>query len=169
MSDTKVNTDNPAQAVSPLAEMIKSDDGETQRAGKRQFWQMVRHVGRPGNSAQQQALVTALLGLISSDQPAAVKREAMWAVSELGADESVAPVGALLANHELREDACRVLERLPGQRSLDTLKVALRAASEDFKLSVAQALRARGVAVDGLPCRKLEPSRSTEIKPVGRA
>jgi hypothetical protein len=169
MSDNKVNTNNPPEAVKSLAEMIKSEDGETQRAGKRQLWQMVRHVGRPGNSAQQQALVTALLGLITSDQPAAVKREAIWAASELGGDECVSPVAVLLANNELREDACRVLERLPGQTSLDTLRAAMRAASEEFRPSIAQALRARGVAVDSPPCRKLEPSRRTEVKPVGRA
>lgn len=168
-ADKKVNTDNPAEAVAAFAEMIKSDDAETQRAGKRQLWEMVRHVGRPGNSGQQQALVTALLGLISANQPAAVKREAVWAVSELGGDESVSPVAVLLADKELREDACRVLERLPGSRATDTLKAALAASSPDFKPSIAQALRARGVEVKGVPCLKLKPCRQTEVTPVGRA
>ncbi len=169
MADNQINTNDPAAAVKSFTEMIKSDDNETRRAGKRQLWQMIRHTGKPGNVEQQQALVSALLGLIGGDEPVAVKREAVWAVSELGDDACVAPVAALLTDQELREDACRVLERLPGRKSLDALQAALQSAPDDFKLSVAQALRARGVKVEGLPCVKLVPSRRTKVKPVGRA
>ncbi|NLX13077.1 MAG: HEAT repeat domain-containing protein [Phycisphaerales bacterium] len=169
MADNNINANNTAGAIKALSEMIKSDDPETQRAGKRQLWQMVRHTGRPGNVEQQQAMVDALLGLLGPDESVAVKREAVWAVSELGDDTCIEPVAALLADQELREDACRVLERLPGQKSLDTLQAALLSVPEEFKLSVAQALRARGVTVEGLPCRKLEPSRATQVKPVNRA
>jgi hypothetical protein len=60
-----------------------------------------------------------------------------------------------------------VLERLPGERSLRVLRRALRAVPEDFKINIAQSLRARGVAVRGLPCRKLVPTRETTVEPIG--
>jgi len=169
MSDNKLWTSDPAGSVKTLAEMMRSDDAEVQRTGRRQLWEMVRHIGRPGNSAQQQAVVTALLQLIAGDQPVAVKREAVWAVSELGDSGCVDPLAGLLANADLRQDACMALERLPGDKAVSALKAALGAAPQDFKIVVAHSLRARGVAVDGLPCAKLKPTKKTEVKPVGRA
>jgi HEAT repeat protein len=130
---------------------------------------MVRHLGRPGNGEQQKATVTALLGLMAGNQPAAVKREAVWAISELGGEECVAPVAALLADEALRQDACMVLERLPGKKAVEALQVGLKTAPESFAVQVAHSLRARGVSVDGPPCQKLKPVRQTQVKPVGRA
>lgn len=165
----KVCTKNPAAAVAPLADMIKNDDPETRRAGKRQLWEMVRHVGRPGNAEQASAVTEALLKLLASDQPAMVKREAVWAVSELGGNECVDPIAALLADKDLREDACMVLERLPGDKPVEALKAALKTVPPEFVINVAHSLRARGIPADGPPCQKLKPTKQTEVKPVGRA
>jgi hypothetical protein len=52
---------------------------------------------------------------------------------------------------------------------LAALQTALQSAPDDFKLNVAQSLRARGAEVPGLPCEKLKPTRPTQVKPVGRA
>lgn len=139
------------------------------RAGKRQLWQMVRHVGKPDNAQQTQRVVKALLKVLGSDQPAAVKREVLWALSELGGDEVIDPVAALLADKEVREDACMVLERLPGDKPVATLKAALKNVPEEFVINVAHSLRARGIAADGPPCQKHTPTKKTGVKPVGRA
>ncbi len=165
----KVCTKDPVQAVKTLTEMLKSDDPETKRAGKRQFWEMVRHVGRPGNAEQTQVLADALVKLLASDQPAVVKREALWAVSELGGNECVDPVAALLADKEVRQDACMVLERLPGEKPIEALKAALKTVPQEFVINVAHSLRARGIPADGPPCQKLKPTKQTQVKPVGRA
>jgi HEAT repeat protein len=167
MTDNKVDTQQPAQAIQALAEMIISADPETMRAGKRQLWEMVHHVGRPDNSQQVQAVVQALVGLLAA-KPAAVKREALWAVSELGGSEIVGPVATLLADKEVREDACMVLERLPGEESVAALQAALKNAPADFAGHLAQSLRARGIAVAAPPCQKLKPTKQTSVKPVGR-
>jgi HEAT repeat protein len=168
MADNKVDTKEPAKAIPTLAEMIKNADPETMRAGKRQLWEMVRHVGRPGNAEQVQVVVKALVGLLASDQPAAVKREALWALSELGGNEIIDPVAALLADKEVREDACMVLERLPGDQPVAALKAALKSVPEEFVINVVHSLRARGIAVEGPPCHKLKPTKKTSVTPVGR-
>ncbi|MHB8971039.1 MAG: HEAT repeat domain-containing protein [Pirellulaceae bacterium] len=168
MADNKVDAKEPAQAIAALAEMIKSADPETKRAGKRQLWEIVRHVGRPGNAEQVQTVVTALVELLAADQPAAVKREALWAMSELGGNEIVEPVAALLSDKEVREDACMVLERLPGDQPVAALKAALKSVPKEFVINVAHSLRARGIAAEGPPCQKLVPTKQTSVTPVGR-
>jgi len=168
MAENKVCTKEPAKAVRPLAEMIKSEDDETMRAGKRQLWEMVHHVGSPGNSERQQAVVSELLRLLTASEPAAVKREAVWAVSELGGDECVDPVAALLADEDMIVDACMVLERLPGDKAVAALKTALKTVPDDSAINIAHSLRARGIQVDGPPCAKLKPVKQTQVKPVGR-
>lgn len=169
MPDKKVDLTKPAKAVEPLVTLLKDSDPETMRAGKRQLWEMVRHVGRPGNAAQAQRVVKALLKVLASDQPPVVKREALWAVSELGGDDVVDPVAALLADKDVREDACMVLERLPGDKPVAALKAALKSVPQEFVINVAHSLRARGIPAEGPPCQKLKPTKQTSVKPVGRA
>ena len=85
-------------------------------------------------------------------------------LSEIGGDESVEPIARLLSDKDLREDARCSLERLPGDKAVAALKTALATAPADFKPNIAQSLRARGVTVPGLPCRKLVPTRKTGVK-----
>jgi hypothetical protein len=157
------------KSVSQLAAMIAEKDPETIRTGKRQLWDKVRKTGRPGNEKEQQALVDELLKLLASKPATAVTRELIWMLSELGGDNSVAPVAALLADPELLQDAAMVLERLPGDKSVAALQAGLKTVPADSKIIVAHALRARGVAVtDAPPCQKLKPCRQTKVTPVGR-
>ncbi len=113
-------------------------------------------------------MVAELLTLLRNEQTSVVRREVLWMLSEIGGDDCVAAIGALLQHPELREDARMTLERIPGDTSLAALKSGLQSVPEDFRLNVAQSLRARGVEVPGLPCEKLKPSRPTQVKPVGR-
>lgn len=152
-------------AVKKLAGMIGSKDSETVRAGNRELWQMVRRVGRPGNDQQKKDFVDEVLKLIGKDQPTAVRREAVWMLSELAGDEVVDPVAALLADSNLGEDVRMVLQRLPGAKSLEALKAGLAAAPENFKVNIAESLRTRGVTVPGLPDQKLTPCRPTKVMP----
>lgn len=169
MPEQKVDTSRPARAVAPLVELIKDADPETMRAGKRQLWQMVHHVGRPDNTTQTQRVVKALLRVLNAEQPPAVQREVLWALSELGGDDIVDAVAAKLADKDIREDACMVLERLPGDKAVAALKAALESVPEEFVINVAHSLRARGIAAEGPPCQKLKPTKQTKVTPVGRA
>ena len=85
-------------------------------------------------------------------------------LSEIGTGSSVASIVPLLSNAPAREDARMALERIPGDESFAALKSALDAAPDDFKLNLAQSLRARGAQVPGLPCEKLKPTKPTHVK-----
>ena len=82
-------------------------------------------------------------------------------LSEIGGDESVEPIAALLGDEAFREDARMALERIPGERSLAALRAALQAAPEGFRPHLVQSLRARGEKLDPekYPCRKLIPTK----------
>ena len=160
-------TIDPA-TIGELAKKLSEKDPETARAGKRELWEMVRHVGRPGNNDQRRAVATELLKLADKSQPALVRRESIWMLSEIAGDECVDAVAAMLSDAGLREDARLVLERLPGDKSLAALKAALAAAPPEFKPAMAVSLRIRGVQVPDLPDEKLKPCRQTKVTPVGR-
>jgi HEAT repeat protein len=156
-----------APAVNVLAGVMTDPDFEVARAAKRALWKIVRHAGRPGADGERKPVVAELIALLGEKRDVPVRREAMWMLSEISGDEAVDPVAALLSDKELREDARMVLERLPGEESLAALRKALRAVPPEFKINIAQSLRARGVKVRGFPCRKLVPTRKTSLKPVG--
>jgi HEAT repeat protein len=160
-----------AAAVAPLAEVMATGELEVARAAKRGLWVVVRHVGRPGADKEKQPVVAALCGLLGDEVPVGVRREALWMLSEIGGDEAVqaiADMDNILENKELREDARGAVERIPGQFAVDTLQMGFNAAPEDYKINMAQSLRARGVEVPGYPCQKLVPTKQTEVQPVGR-
>ncbi len=157
-----------AAAIKPLAAVMTDKDYEVARSARRAMWKIVRHAGRPGATDEKTAVSGALVPLCSGDHPPAVLREVMWMLSEVGCCACVGPVAGLLKNETLREDARMVLQRLPGEKSLAALKKALASASDDFKPSIAQSLRARGVDVSGIACRKMKPVKQTKVKPMGR-
>ncbi|MHC4444678.1 MAG: HEAT repeat domain-containing protein [Planctomycetota bacterium] len=157
-----------ASAVKPLAAVMTEQDLEISRAAKRALWNIVRHAGRPGAVRVNKAVAAELIDLCTGDQPPAVCREVLWMLSEIGGDDSVDAMAALLSNQEVREDARMALQRIPGDKSLAALKDGLASAPEEFKTNIAQSLRARGVKVPGLPCKKLTPVKKTDVKPVGR-
>lgn len=150
--------------VAGLAEKLAVSDIEVARAAKRELWRIVRHVGRPGAHTDKRAVVIELEMLLKEDQPAAVYREVLWMLSEIGTSDSVKAVAALLSNKTAREDARMALERIPGEESLAALKSALDATSDNFNVNLAQSLRARGTQVPGLPCEKLKPTKQTNVK-----
>lgn len=155
-----------ASAVKPLIVLTSHPSPEVARAAKRGLWQVVRRSGRPGADAEREAVSAALVGFLFDDVSVALRRDILWMVSESGGGASIEPVAALIANPDLREDARMTLERIPGDASLAALQAALESVPEDFKLNIAQSLRQRGVVVEGLPCAKLVPTKSTEVKPL---
>ena len=148
-----------ASAVKPLAKLCSDGDQEVARAAKRGLERIVRTVGAPGTQPEKSAAIQEMLSLLGDNQPIALRRDILWLLSEISGEESVESIAALLKHDVLREDACMVLERIPGETSLAALRKALRTVPEDFRLNIAQSLRARGEAVNRkkYPCRKLVP------------
>lgn len=180
-----------ASAVKPLAKIVTEAEAEVARlqaegkkeqlaqplevgrAAKRGIWKIVRTVGAPGNAEAKDAVVAELIDLLGDDQPASIRREVLWMLSEIGGEETVEAIRnipGILENKELREDARCSVERIPGQAAIRALADGLEAAPDDFKLALAQSLRARGVEVDPekYPCQKLVPTKQTSVKPVSQ-
>jgi HEAT repeat protein len=155
-----------APAVKPLAKVMTDDELEVARAAKRALWQIVRYAARPGANRERRAVETELTGLLSDDQPVAVRREVLWMLSEIGTRRCIKPIAWLMGNKELREDARMALERIPTMWAVAALKTGFEAAPEDFKYNIAQSLRKRGEQVDGYPCQKLVPTKETDVKPL---
>lgn len=154
-----------APAVKPLAEVMGEPAFEIARSARRALWKIARHAGRPGAGKERKAVVAELIPLLSTDHTP-TRREVLWMLSEIGGDDAVPAVAALLTHPELREDARAALERIPGGKSLAALKSALKTAPEDYRPAIAVSLRARGVTVKDYPSQKLVPTKKTDIKPV---
>lgn len=152
-----------AAAIKPMAELLKNPDAEVSRAGQRCLWKIVHTVGRPGAEKEKKAVIAELLPLLKSETK--IQHEILWMLSEIGGDESVSALGKLLSDKEVREDARAALQRLGGEGATAALKAGLVSAPQDFKPAIAQALRARGVKVEGYPSSNLVPSKTTSLKP----
>ena len=120
---------------------------EASRAAKKALSKIVRHAGRPGAGEERGIVVAELLKLLGEKQPVSLRREAISKLSEIAGDEVVDPLAALLKDPDLREDARRALERIPSGQSLDALQAGLAVVPDEFKINIAQSLRARGVEV----------------------
>ena len=148
-----------APAVKPLAAVMTDPDFEISRSAKRALYKIVRHAGRPGAKKEAQAVEKELIPLLQNSA-VPVRREVLWMLSEIGGDDAVAPMAALLTDKEVREDARCALMRLPGRKATVALKSAFGSASEEFKFALAESLRARGEKVSGYPSQKLVPARA---------
>lgn len=145
-----------APAIGPLSDLLTHVDFEVARSAKRAMWKIVRHAGRPGAEAEARAVEQALLPLLGH-YDAAVRREVLWMLSEIGGEASVGPIARLLGDHEVRDDARCALQRIPGAAATAALQQAMETAPQEFRYHLAEALRKRGVRVEGYPSKKLEP------------
>lgn len=152
-----------AAAVKPLAGVMSDANFEIARSAKRALWVIVRHAGRPGAAREAQAVAKEVASLLPSGS-AAVRREVLWMLSEIGGDDSIPAISALLSDNEVRADALAALMRLPGRKSTAAIKTAFSSAPEEFKFALADALRRRGEKVSGYPSQKLVPTRETTVK-----
>lgn len=155
-----------APAIAPLADLASHESMEVARAAQRGLWQIVRHCGRPGADSERDAVGAALLTVLADLPATTLKRDVIWMVSEIGGDACVAPLAGLLADADMRDDACLVLERIPGNASLEALRAAIDTCPDDFKPHVAESLRRRGESVPGISSAKMTPVKSTAVEPL---
>jgi hypothetical protein len=149
-------------AIKPLAEVMTDSNFEIARSARRAIEVIVRHAGRPGAKGEAQVVERELILLLKS-QAVPVRREALWMLSEIGSNEAVVPMAALLTDPETREDARCALLRIPGRKATDVLKSAFAQAPEEFKYALADALRLRGERVKGYISRKMVPVKPTSV------
>ena len=118
---------------------------EVSRAARRSLWKIVRHAARPGAAKERDAAVAELGDLVRPTEPLVVRREAVAMLAELPTDEAVEALAELLDDEDLRDEACKALERIPTKKALAVLQDALDTVSRDFRPSIARSLRARGM------------------------
>ena len=99
--------------MKPIAALMTNANFEISRSAKRALYKIVRHAGRPGAKKEAKAVERELIPLLKSDA-VTVRREVLWMLSEIGEDDAIAPMAALLTDKEVREDARCALMRLPG-------------------------------------------------------
>jgi hypothetical protein len=153
-----------APAIAVLIPLTQAADAEVARAAMRGLWAVVRHAGRPGAEEERAAVTQVLLPILAAEHPATLRRDVAWMLSEIATDADVAAMKGYLGDPVLMEDMRCVIERIPGEASVAALQEALESADDAFKPSLAQGLRARDVEVDGIPCVKLVPTRSTAVE-----
>ncbi|HOW65017.1 MAG TPA: hypothetical protein P5186_14115 [Candidatus Paceibacterota bacterium] len=146
-----------ASVVPALADLLGSAETEHRRAAQRALYRLVRHAGRPGAESEARSVEVELVKALNSNRPAQARRELLWMTSEIGKDLAIDTVASLLGSSELREDARCVLQRIPGDKSLEILKTAYEAARDDFKKNLAESLVKRGVTIPGFQSEKLKP------------
>jgi len=151
-----------SRAVKPLAALLTHLDFEVARSAKRAVWKIVRHAGRPKAETERKAVQAELVALLDS-ATAAVRREAIWMLSEIGDASTIQKIARLLDQMEVREDARCALERMPGANAVRALERALKSAPEDFRPALANSLRVRGHKLADYPSQKLQPSRKTSV------
>jgi len=154
-----------APAIPELAPLL-SGELELSRITRRAFERIVRYAGRPGADSEREAAVRALLLLLNAKHSKEARLAALWGSSEIGGEESVEPIAALLSDADVREVACAALERLPGEKALAALRAGLNQASPDFKSRLAQSLKARGIETASIPDARLLPSKPTKLQPL---
>ena len=77
-----------------------------------------------------EAALVPLTGHVS----AAVRREVVWMLSEIGGNDAVEALEILLNDREVRDDARCALERIPGSKAVGVMKSALKTVPEDFRI-----------------------------------
>ncbi|GAB4130578.1 HEAT repeat domain-containing protein [Thermopirellula anaerolimosa] len=162
-------------ALPALARLAAEGELEVARAANRAMWQIVRYAGAPGREMVRGATVTALgevMGGLSPQRARDVQlaRDVLWMLSEIVQDWEIdQAIGiSLLSNPELREDARMCLQRIGGENAVAVLKAGYTQAEGDFQAAVACSLRRLGQDVPTPPCPKLQPRKTTSVKPVGR-
>jgi HEAT repeat protein len=152
-----------APALKPLASLLPDSDFELARSAKRALYRIIRHAGRPSAESEARAVEAELIPLLKS-KTALVRCEILWLLSEIGGEDAVAPMAALLTDPEAREDARCALARLPSVRVTAAIKSAFASAPEDFKFALAESLRQRGEKITGYPSKKLIPTKQTSVR-----
>lgn len=149
-------------SIRALAGLLTDPQVEVARAARRALQRVVRHCGRPGAKADRATAQAELISLLQATAPA-VRKEAVWMLSEIGDARAVTAMAGLLGDPETQEDARCALLRMPAPQALKAFRRAWKSASEEFRPALAEALRQLGDKVEGYPSAKLVPNRQTTV------
>lgn len=127
--------ENVAKLVGLLKEV---DDGEDYKA-RYVIHGLALHVCRPEKKAQREAFTTALVSLLGGDRPKSVQGFVIREIQVAGGKEAAGPLGKLLADDVLYEDAAMALLAIR-DGAAEQFRKALPAAKGKPRLAAVQAL-----------------------------
>jgi HEAT repeat protein len=132
-----------AKAIVPLGERMDAADRSLTQDLKRAMERIVHNVGRPGADDARKAVAGELSKLIAPERSNKVKTEVLDLLGFIADDSNLPAMGALLDNQEVREEACRAIQRVPGRAATELLEKKLDSAPADFQPRLLAALGQR--------------------------
>lgn len=133
-----------ARAVAPLAELMCGEDREVARAAQHALTTLVvAHTRRPAHDLRRQAVTTAVAKVACGEYPFQVQREGIHLLSLIGGASAIEPLGGLLTDPDLNDEARMALQRIPGPRATGTLIEGLSRVDEPMRLRLIEALGRR--------------------------
>jgi HEAT repeat protein len=143
-----------AEAVVPLGKTASGDNRDAAIAAQTALKHLAAYAGRPGAAAEKKSVAHYLTFLLDKDYSKVTRCLAAELLSWTGDDSVVPQVAALLADSDpdLRDEARRSLQAIPGPASLKALIDALGKAEGRQKLAIIASLgqRAAPEAADAL-------------------
>lgn len=143
-----------AQAVVPLGKLAGGDHRDAAIAAQTALKHLAAYVGRPGAAEDKKSVAHYLTFLLDKDYSKVTRCLALELLSWTGDDAVVPQVAALLADPDadVRDEARRSLQAIPGQASLKALIDGMGKAEGRLKLAIIVALgqRAAPEAADAL-------------------
>lgn len=143
-----------ADAVVPLGKTASGDNRDAAIAAQTALKHLAAYSGRPGAAAEQKSVAHYLTFLLDKEYSKVTRCLAVELLSWTGDDAVVPQVAALLTDSDadLRDEARRSLQAIPGQASLKALIDGMSKAEGRLKLAIIISLgqRAAPEAADAL-------------------
>lgn len=132
-----------ADGVLPLAKMIGGSNLAASKAASEALKRIVHYAARPGAATEAKAVSTQLVQVATSDQAAAVRREAIHLLGYIAHENQVERIASLLRDPVLREDVRQTLQMIPGRKVDRVLEDAVSATPPDFAMAIKLTLKHR--------------------------
>lgn len=107
--------------ISELVVQLGSGDQVQAYRARRELFQIVWHVGKPGNEAESGQLASALAAELASPHSPRVRGEVCRFLSKVAGEAEAKQLAAQLSDADVREMARWALERVPADAATDAL------------------------------------------------
>ncbi len=118
--------DMSASVIPPLVKLMDHENPGVAKAAFESIDQVVHSVGKKTTGEKRKAVVEELLKLLSDDTSKEIRMHAYRWLSLIGNEEVVPDVAKAIHDPEWMEEVVFCLERIPGDKSIETLIAALK-------------------------------------------
>jgi HEAT repeat protein len=122
--------------VGPLGDLVDSTNRPVSLSAQAALKNIAAYAGRPAAAAERRAVAEAFTKLLDKEHSRVLRTLALELLSITGDDAVVPNITALLADAEVRDEARRALEGIPGPASLKALIEAAGKTEGAFRVAV---------------------------------